>query len=268
MALDAAQKRGLAVDSGARERELRATLGSLGPERDRYREGIGFADIAEAAYLLVGLAASGAPPDGTTDAIVRYLLSNQSPDGSWPPTMQRVPSDGCALALTAMSLRALSLYARNDESAAGAAASVGRARAFLSRAAAVTNEELTFQVLGLRWAGAAPAELAPLLGRLLARQQGDGGFAQRDGLASDAYATSQAIVALRDPSAPPAAKAALQRALQFLLADQRLDGSWFVATRALRFQPFLESGFPQHRSQYSSALATSWAVMALSPEIP
>jgi len=55
----------------------------------------------------------------------------------------------------------------------------------------------------------------------------------------------------------------LQRAATYLLHQQYRDGSWFVATRALRFQPWIESGFPQGRSQYMSASATSWAVMAL-----
>jgi hypothetical protein len=61
----------------------------------------------------------------------------------------------------------------------------------------------------------------------------------------------------------PATDPAIARAVQFLVATQITDGSWFVPTRALRFQPFFDSGFPQGRSQYSSALGTSWAVMAL-----
>jgi hypothetical protein len=51
--------------------------------------------------------------------------------------------------------------------------------------------------------------------------------------------------------------------VKFLLAHQYKDGSWFVATRALRFQPFIQSGFPHGRSQFSSIAGTAWAVMAL-----
>lgn len=36
-----------------------------------------------------------------------------------------------------------------------------------------------------------------------------------------------------------------------------------MATRALPFQTFFESGFPHGRSQYISAAATAWAAMAL-----
>ena len=64
------------------------------------------------------------------------------------------------------------------------------------------------------------------------------------GLRSDAYATGQAIVALREAAALPPNDPAIQRAVKFLLAHQYKDGSWFVATRALRFQPFIVRRLP------------------------
>jgi hypothetical protein len=41
------------------------------------------------------------------------------------------------------------------------------------------------------------------------------------------------------------------------------DGSWYVKTRALAFQPYFETGFPHGVHQSISAAATSWATMAL-----
>jgi len=41
------------------------------------------------------------------------------------------------------------------------------------------------------------------------------------------------------------------------------DGTWFVPTRAFGFQRYFETGFPHGRSQFISAAATSWAVIAL-----
>jgi hypothetical protein len=129
----------------------------------------------------------------------------------------------------------------------------------LESVTATTNEDLAFQLLGLHWAGANDLSAE----KLVARQRPDGSFAQLDGLIGDPYATAQAIVALREAIAMPASDPVLQRAVHYLLAHQFTDGSWFVASRALRFQPFFDSHFPQGRSQFSSALATSWAVMAL-----
>ena len=56
---------------------------------------------------------------------------------------------------------------------------------------------------------------------------------------------------------------AFTRGVDFLLRTQFADGSWFVRTRALPIQPHFESDFPHGRSQFISAAATNWAVLAL-----
>jgi ankyrin repeat protein len=256
LAIAAAAARGIAVDRDARAREAQLTAHSFERARIRFPEGMGFADDVEAAYLLVGLGAAGYPKDDITDAMARYIALVQAKDGRFPAMMQRIPADGSDVALTAVAIRALSLYAPDP-------ARITRARAYLAAVAATTTEDRAYQLLGLHWAGARAAELQPLAQQLVATQRADGSFAQRAGLRGDAYATGQAIVALREAADLPASDPAIARAVQFLVATQVTDGSWFVATRALRFQPFFDSGFPQGRSQYSSALGTSWAVMAL-----
>ena len=256
LALAAAAAKGLPVDQAARAREAQLTAESFRAPHLRFPEGLGFADDVEAAYLLAGLAASGYPRDAITSAMARYVALRQAADGSFPAMMQRIPSDGSDVSLTALSIRALAAYAPAPER-------VARARAYLEHVAAATTEDRVYQLLGLAWAGATAGELAPRAQALIAEQRADGGFAQHAGLRSDAYATGQAIVALREAAAIPASDPAIRRAVAFLVAQQIADGSWFVATRALRFQPFFDSGFPQGRSQYASALATSWAVMAL-----
>ena len=225
----------------------------------RFPEGEGFADDVEAAYLLVGLAASNYPRDAITEAMARYVALLQGADGSFPTMMQRIPADGSDVALTAIAIRALIAYAPD----ASVPARVARARAYLAKQEPVSTEDRVYQLLGLHWAGAPAIELAPLAQALVATQRGDGSFAQRPGLRGDAYATGQAVVALREAGGLAADDVTIARAAHFLLATQITDGSWFVATRALRFQPFFDSGFPQGRSQYASALGTSWAVMAL-----
>ena len=59
------------------------------------------------------------------------------------------------------------------------------------------------------------------------------------------------------------ADVATKRGVQFLLNAQLEDGSWLVRTRAIRFQPHYESGFPHGVDQFISAAGTNWASTAL-----
>jgi hypothetical protein len=52
--------------------------------------------------------------------------------------------------------------------------------------------------------------------------------------------------------------------VQYLLKAQQEDGSWFVQSRAMAFQPYFDAGFPHAYNQWISAAGTSWAVIALS----
>jgi hypothetical protein len=48
-----------------------------------------------------------------------------------------------------------------------------------------------------------------------------------------------------------------------LLSTQRADGSWPVRSRALKFQPYFDGGFPYEHDQWISAMATGWATAAV-----
>jgi len=103
---------------------------------------------------------------------------------------------------------------------------------------------------------------------LLARQRADGGWAQRDGLESDAYATGQALFALAVAGGGAMPRtAAYEKGVRSLLANQRADGSWYVRSRAIKFQPFFEGNFPYGHDQWISAMATGWATAALATAV-
>ena len=87
-------------------------------------------------------------------------------------------------------------------------------------------------------------------------------------LESDAYATGQALVALRRSGSVDVASTAYQRGVAFLLRTQHADGSWLVRTRSFPVQPYKESGFPHGDDQWISATGTGWAVMALTLAAP
>lgn len=50
---------------------------------------------------------------------------------------------------------------------------------------------------------------------------------------------------------------------RLLLRSQQQDGTWHVATRALGFQSYFESGFPHGHDQWISQGGTSLAATAL-----
>jgi squalene cyclase len=56
---------------------------------------------------------------------------------------------------------------------------------------------------------------------------------------------------------------AYKKGVAFLLETQKPDGTWHVAGRSSKFQPYFESGFPYGHDQWISAAATSWATAAL-----
>jgi len=53
--------------------------------------------------------------------------------------------------------------------------------------------------------------------------------------------------------------------VDFLLKTQLPDGSWFVSSRAMKLQPYFQSGFPYDHDQWISTAATAWAVSAIAP---
>jgi hypothetical protein len=62
----------------------------------------------------------------------------------------------------------------------------------------------------------------------------------------------------------PANDEVYRRGVGYLLKTQLEDGSWHVASRAPKFQPYFQSGFPHDHDQWISAAATAWSAMALS----
>ena len=119
------------------------------------------------------------------------------------------------------------------------------------------------QLLGFTWAGADTSKRHALAKTIISLQRQDGGWSQRTGLESDAYATGQTLFALAEAGELSPRDAAYQKGVQYLLSTQHADGSWYVASRAPKFQPYFESGFPCGHDQWISSTATAWATTAL-----
>ena len=80
---------------------------------------------------------------------------------------------------------------------------------------------------------------------------------------SNAFATGKALVSLR-AAGVPTSDAAFQHGVKFLLDTQQEDGSWYVRSRALAFQPYFDNGYPHGYDQWISAAGAGWATAALS----
>ena len=265
MTVAAARKRGVVVDDGIARAQRSAIAGYIEGNRERYLQGIPIAGAADtAAYILLGLAAEACPPDPATDAIARYLKFRQSANGSWPTFGGRPPIESSDIQGTATALRAIQVY-MPEAQRAEYGKSVQIAAQWLAKAQPKSTEDRAFQLLGLIWAGGKQEIVQKAARDLLKEQRSDGGWAQTPSLPSDAYATGQALVALKEAGVVTPADAAYKRGAKFLMNTQGEDGSWYVSSRSIPFQPYFESGFPYGPDQFISAAATNWATMALLP---
>jgi hypothetical protein len=269
MALDSARRRGIAVNEAAAQAHVAKTLkplltsvdGALGAPLDAFSMG----------YGLIAAETAGVRPNLVTSVLARRFANAQHPDGRWTANDGRPPLSSSEFTATALAIRAISLY-MPPQLAAERDRCFERARRWLRAAAPRSSEDRAYRLLGLLWAGAAIDNRRRAAKGLLSEQREDGGWAQESGMQSDAYATGQALYALRQSGALEASSAAFRRGLRFLLDTQRPDGSWLVKTRlhspAPISPPFFDSGFPNGRDQYSSFAGSAWAVMGMLESLP
>src|SRR5262249_14999894 len=140
------------------------------------------------------------PADAATDAMARFMLRRQFADGGWRIGTQRPPIESSDVEATAIGLRSLQSYAPEPQQAEYAKA-VERGAAWLAQAEPQSNEDHNSQLLGLVWARAKKDVIQKSARNLIALQRADGGWAQIASLASDAYATGQALTALAESGA-------------------------------------------------------------------
>ena len=268
MTVSLARKSGFRVDEKIAAAQVKATVAFIAKARDRLHQGflISVGDTFGSdllAYDLVGLAGERYKPDLDTDAAVMFIRMQQRPDGHWASnrTDTRPPLGSDYVGQTALSMRALQLYAPKADTT-GYEKSVRLAAAWLTELQPKDNDDQCWKLLGLAWAGARGETMRKSMRELLATQRSDGGWSDLPSMQSTAYATGRALVALAT-SGLPASDAAYKRGVQFLLNNQQSDGSWYVKSRALAFQPYFDAGFPYGFDQWISAAGTSWATMAL-----
>ncbi len=263
MSVARARDHGLPVNDEIARGQLNTIGTYIRGWRERVLQGDGIPGQTDTvSYILLGMAAEHYPPDEATDALAYYVRRKQAPDGRWRIKDHRPPHESSDIQSTAVALRAIQVYGLKAQRAEYEKA-VQRGARWLEDAQPANTEDRTFQLLGLTWAGGSKDVIRKAARSLLAEQRPDGGWAQIPTLKSDAYATGQALVALKDSGTLGTGDKAYQRGVQFLMSTQFEDGSWYVRTRAQPIMPLFESDFPYGRDQWISAAATNWATMAL-----
>jgi hypothetical protein len=261
IAIDAARARGWTTLSSDVERaQVPTALNAVTTQLLQFFEPGGTPDTL--SYATVVMAAQETPPTRATDTFVRYLAAKQRAAGNWRGIgATRAPMQDGDFSRTAMGIRTLSYYAtpaRRREYHER----VVRAADWLAAQTPVSTEDRVMQLLGLHWANAHASTQQKRIGELVQLQRADGGWAQTPHLASDAYATGQVLYTLRE-LATRGFTSEIERAGAFLVRTQRDDGSWYVKSRAMKIQPYFESGFPYGHDQWISQAATAWATIGL-----
>jgi ankyrin repeat protein len=273
MAVGLARTRGFRIDEQIASAQVKTNVASLEKRRELMHQGFGnpvgdnFMDFVW-SYVLLGLNAEHYPGDLNTDAVVLNLLSRQTPEGDWtyPQADTRPPIGLNYVTQTAVAMRAIQLYAPKPVQASADRA-VRLATAWLARAKAANNEDRTWRLAALAWSGLDKTATQAAMKEVLAAQRPDGGWSDLPGMGSSAYATGRSLASLHTAGLS-VTDPAYRRGVRFLLDTQLEDGSWYVKTRALAFQPEFDAGFPHGPDQFMSAAGTSWASMALALTLP
>jgi len=272
-AIGLARKRGFQIDEPIASAQLRFNVEVLESLRDRMHQGYVvpegdiFTDFV-LGYQLLGLHAENYKPDLNTDAAAMLIQSRQKANGEWPYPQADTRPPICLsyISQTALAMRALQFYAPKTAKAA-CEKSIRLAASWLANVHSLNNADRTWRLIGLAWAGADQTATHKALREVLAAQRSDGGWSDLPSMQSTPYATGTSLVALQ-LAGLPVSDPAYQRGVDFLLAAQQEDGSWFTKTQALGFQPYFDGSFPHSYDQWISAAGTSWAAMALTLALP
>jgi hypothetical protein len=191
----------------------------------------------KAVWFALALGAD-AKPDAIAQAGMKRLLktvkSEQTENGSWSTWPETRPP---IFGNSDESLTALAMLAVLPEAAMGEdSAKAVRDKGIKWLAETKTDDDP--QSIALRlvlWTrlGRPAEEWQPLVRRIKGRQNADGGWSQTKDMASDAWATGQALYALAHAGIKPD-EPVITRAHAFLVKTQRDDGSWPMTSRPVK----------------------------------
>ena len=263
MAFHAADGKGFAPAGRLFDAQADHVLSFLGENKEKFRSGQGTGgQVDTAGYALLTLELAGHKPDDRTEAVAEYLVKTQADRGYWKTVSNRPPSEASDFTATYLALRGLRVWGGKDQKER-AEKRVKASREWLFKSKPKDTEDRVFRLFALKEVKADDKEIGAAAWELLKTQRADGGWGQLDAMASDAYATGSAMVALHEAAGLSPNHPAYSRGVAFLVKTQEPDGSWWVKSRSKPFQPYYEGGFPHFKNQFISSTASGWATTAL-----
>jgi len=216
---------------------------------------------AKAVHFALALETDSAPDKVAQDAtklLLKTVESDQIENGSWVAWPETRPpifgtSDDSMTALATLAV--LPAAAAGDNSAKAV-----RDKGVEWLAKTKTDydpQSIAMRLVLWRRLGRPAEEWKPLVERIQQRQNVDGGWSQAKEMASDAWATGQALYALAHAGIGPR-EPAIARGHAFLIKTQRGDGSWPMTSRPTK------PGGPGSKSLIPiTGAGTAWAVIGL-----
>jgi hypothetical protein len=215
----------------------------------------------KAIYFALALGADLRPDaaaQGGLKLLLKTVQAEQTENGSWsawpgtrPPIFGN--SDECLTALATLAV--LPAAAAGDKQATNA-----RDRGVKWLAETKTDDDpqsIALRLVLWKRLGRPAKEWEPLVKSIKDRQNADGGWSQTKDMASDAWATGQALYALACAGARPS-EAAVSRGQGFLIKTQRADGSWPMTSR-----PTAPAGEGARSLIPITGAGSAWAVQGL-----
>lgn len=262
-----ATTKGFDVDDENFAHQLEHTWKHLERGKDGYAKGEGQGGgVDTAGYALWALDVGEHPSDEVTSAVIEYLLRKQQDNGRWKCSSNRPPSEVSDFTTTYLALYGLQNFAGEAESERVLNAHEN-ALEWLLKTEIEDTEDQVFRALALSYFADtnvdAESALKSQIESILGQQRDDGGWAQKDDMDSDAYATGQVLDTLFRVGGVDSTDDSYLSGVKFLMESQLEDGSWIVVSRSKPFQTYYETGFPHEKNQFISTAASCWATMAL-----
>jgi hypothetical protein len=215
----------------------------------------------KAVYYALALEADPDSDSVTKEGLKRYwetIKSDQIENGSWVAWPETRPPffGGSDDSMTALATLALVPAAATGD----ASAKTARDKGVEWLATTITDDDpqsVALRLLLWRRLDRPAEEWAPLVEHIKARQNDDGGWSQAGDMASDAWATGQALYALAHANMK-AVEPAIARGRGFLVKAQRDDGSWPMTSR-----PTKPGGERSKSLIPITGAGTAWAVLGL-----
>jgi hypothetical protein len=263
LAITAARDQSFRIDKANLRRQFDHTAEFLGRGKENYVAGKGQGGrIDTAGYALWTLQAGKYKPDTVTAAVAEYILQTNVDSGHWAHSSNRPPTEASDFTTTYVALRGLAAFGTADQKFRISERQEA-ALQWLLKSKAVDTEDRVFQLRALFVAQAEKSTQRAFADKLISTQRPDGGWAQKEDMNSDAYATGTVLSSLAQTGHVLTTSHVYQNGLRFLLKSQKVDGSWLVESRSKPFQKYFETGFPHGAHQFVSTSATAWATIAL-----